>query len=68
MYSYVLLEVLRVGEVLGAEAAVVPAHTLVRLREVSLQAVGRAELLAAHVTHARTLSRVDAFVEQVRVR
>lgn len=60
-----LLEVLRVGEVLCAHDANVASLPLVRLREVSLQTVGRAELFAADVAHAGSLARVDALVVDV---
>lgn len=66
--AQMLLQVLRVREVLRAEAARVAFQPLVGFGQMALEAVRRSELLAAHVAHARPLARVDALVEYIRVR
>lgn len=67
VYSHVLFEVLRVREGFVANLACVPAQSFVRLGEMSLESVGRAELFTAHVTDARSLPRVYSLVENISV-
>lgn len=68
VYSHVLRHVLAGGELDGADGARVVLDLLVGLAHVSPQSGRDAELLAAQVAHARLLPRVDALVENVRVR
>lgn len=68
VYSHVLRHILARGELDGADSARVVLDLLVGLTHVSPQPSRNAELLATQVAHARFLSRVDALVEDVRVR